>query len=42
LEITDNISETVHGSDIGRVLKYAPECFEVLLCYCFIIKQTAQ
>ena len=27
---------------IGRVLKYAPECFEVLLCRSFIIKQTAQ
>jgi len=27
---------------IGRVLKYALECFQVLLCRSFIIKQTAQ
>jgi len=26
----------------GRVLKYAPECFEVLLCRCFYHKITAQ
>ena len=27
---------------IGRVLKYAPGCFEVLLCRSFMIKRTAQ
>jgi len=27
---------------IGRVLKYAPVCFEVLLCRSFMIERTAQ
>jgi len=26
----------------GRVLKYAPGCFEVLLCRSFMIKRTAE
>jgi len=28
--------------NIGRVLKYSPGCFEVLLCRSFMIKKTAQ
>ena len=35
----DNVA--VLGNN-GRVLKYAPECFEVLLCRLFYDKRTAQ